>query len=189
MEQAKAVPIAERLREIKIGGYTVDNGSHSKHFAVRAVCEEAAAEIERANEHERQLKGECLLLADVLRDAYEVIKTIEGEDTDESDKLNHGNAKGMEAGKLLFDTEVGAGRTARAETAKNVFAFPATTTMTPEQALRSALEFATNDNLQDVLVVGYDGDGALLVRSSRMDRKEALWLSEQLRKHALSEDA
>lgn len=25
---------------------------------------------------------------------------------------NHGNAKGMEAGKLLFDTEVGAGRTA-----------------------------------------------------------------------------
>ena len=87
MEQTKAVPITERLRAIKIGGYTVDNGSHSKHFAVRPVCEEAAAEIERANEHERQLKGECLLLADVLRDAFEVIKTIEGEDTDESDKL------------------------------------------------------------------------------------------------------
>ena len=34
-----------------------------------------------------QLKGECLLLADVLRDAFEVIKTIEGEDTDESDGL------------------------------------------------------------------------------------------------------
>ena len=80
MEQAKAVPITERLRAIKIGGYTVDNGSHSKHFAVRPVCEEAAAEIEN-------LKGECLLLADVLRDAFEVIKTIEGEDTDESDKL------------------------------------------------------------------------------------------------------
>lgn len=57
MEQAKAVPIAERLREIKIGGYTVDNGSHSKHFAVRPVCEEAAAEIERANEHEQIGKG------------------------------------------------------------------------------------------------------------------------------------
>ena len=86
-QAAQAMPITERLREIKIGGYTVDNGSHSKHFAVRPVCEEAAAEIERANEHERQLKGECLLLADVLRDAYEVVKTIEGEDTDESDKL------------------------------------------------------------------------------------------------------
>lgn len=45
--------------------------------------------------------------------------------------------------------------------AKNVFAFPATTTMTPEQALLSALEFAKNDNMQDVLVVGYDGDGYL----------------------------
>jgi len=68
---------------------------------------------------------------------------------------------------------------------KNVLAFPATTTMTPKQALLSALELANNDNLQDVLVVGYDGDGDLLVRSSRMDRKDALWLSEQLRLYAL----
>ena len=72
---------------------------------------------------------------------------------------------------------------------KNVFAFPATTTMTPQQALLSALEFANNDNMQDVLVVGYDAGGCLIVRSSRMDRKEALWLSEQLRKYALCEDA
>lgn len=35
----------------------------------------------------RNLKGECLMLADVLRDAYEVIKTVEGEDSDECDKL------------------------------------------------------------------------------------------------------
>ena len=68
---------------------------------------------------------------------------------------------------------------------KNVIAFPATDTMTPEQALLSALEFAKNDNMQDVLVVGYDGAGELIVRSSRMDRKDALWLSEQLRKYAL----
>ena len=68
---------------------------------------------------------------------------------------------------------------------KNVLAFPATTTMTPQQALLSALDFANNDNLQDVLVVGYDGDGELIVRSSRMDRKDALWLSEQLRLYAL----
>lgn len=59
--------------------------------------------------------------------------------------------------------------------------------MTPQQALLSAIEFANNDNLQDVLVVGYDGDGDLLVRSSRMDRKDALWLSEQLRRYALGE--
>lgn len=88
METAKAVPIAERLREIKIGSYTVDEGSHSKHFAVAAVCREAAQEIERANEHERQLKGECLMLADVLRDAFEVVKTVEGESIDEADKLS-----------------------------------------------------------------------------------------------------
>lgn len=69
---------------------------------------------------------------------------------------------------------------------KNVLAFPATTTMTPTQALLSALEFANNDNMQDVLIVGYDGDGQLLVRSSRMDRKDALWLAEQLRDYALN---
>jgi len=71
---------------------------------------------------------------------------------------------------------------------KKVLAFPATDTMTPQQALLSALEFANNDNLQDVLVVGYDGDGGLLVRSSRMDRKDALWLSEQLRRYALGDN-
>ena len=70
---------------------------------------------------------------------------------------------------------------------KNVIAFPPTDTMTPEQALLSALEFAKNDNMQDVLVVGYDGDGNLIVRSSRMDRKDALWLSECLRKYALGD--
>ena len=99
MEQAKAVPIAERLRKIKIGGYTVDNGSHSKHFAVRPVCEEAAAEIERANEHERQLKGECLLLADILRDAYEVIKTIEGEAAEHARREAH---RGSAAGRVAL---------------------------------------------------------------------------------------
>ena len=61
METAKAVPITERLLAIKIGSYTVDNGSHSKHFAVRAVCEEAAAEIER-------LKSERAILRDSAKD-------------------------------------------------------------------------------------------------------------------------
>ena len=85
--QAKTIPITERLRNIKIGSYTVDHGSHTKHIAVRAICEEAAAEIERLRKLDIELRGECVLLADVLRDAYEVIKTIEGEDTDESDGI------------------------------------------------------------------------------------------------------
>ena len=88
MTTAQAVPLVDRLRNIKIGSYAVDHGSHSKHVAVSSVCQEAAQEIERANENERQLKGECLLLADILRDAFEVIKTIEGEDTDEIEKLS-----------------------------------------------------------------------------------------------------
>ena len=88
MTTAQAVPLVDRLRNIKIGSYAVDHGSHSKHVAVSAVCQEAAKEIERANENERQLKGECRLLADVLRDAFEVIKTIEGDDTDEREKLS-----------------------------------------------------------------------------------------------------
>jgi hypothetical protein len=66
-----------------------------------------------------------------------------------------------------------------------VLPFPATDTMTPKQALQSAMVFADNDNLQDVLIVGYDGDSELMIRSSRMDRKDALWLAEQLRLYAL----
>lgn len=67
----------------------------------------------------------------------------------------------------------------------NVLNFPATTTLTPEQALHSALKFAKEYGLQDALIVGYDEDGELFVRSSRMDRKDALWLAEQLRLYAL----
>lgn len=67
----------------------------------------------------------------------------------------------------------------------NILALPPSDTFTPQQALRSALEFADNDNLQDVLIVGYDGNGDLLVRSSKLDRKEALWMAEQLRLYVL----
>lgn len=66
-----------------------------------------------------------------------------------------------------------------------ITALPATTTFTPKQALLSAMDFVDNDNLQDVLIVGYDGDGELVVRSSRMDRKDALWLAELLRNWAI----
>lgn len=68
-----------------------------------------------------------------------------------------------------------------------ITALPASTTFTPKQALLSAMEFADEDDLQDVLVVGYDSEGCLVVRSSRMDRKDALWMAEALRKWALGE--
>ena len=67
----------------------------------------------------------------------------------------------------------------------NVRDLPASTTMTPKQALLSALGFAENDNLTEVVIVGYDKDGDLLVRSSRMNREVALWLAEMLRRHVL----
>lgn len=62
-----------------------------------------------------------------------------------------------------------------------VIPLPPTTTMTVEQALASA----QRENLHDVLVVGYDPEGELVIRSSRMQRKDALWLCEMLREHIL----
>lgn len=46
--------------------------------------------------------------------------------------------------------------------------------MTPEQALRSAIERAP----QEVLIIGHDGKGRLIMRSSKMSRKDSLWLVE-----------
>ena len=68
-----------------------------------------------------------------------------------------------------------------------ILEFPATTTARPEQALSGALAHARAGLLQDILIVGYDSNGELYVRSSRMDRKDALWIAEQLRKYALCE--
>ncbi len=65
----------------------------------------------------------------------------------------------------------------------NVIGLPASTTMTVQQALDSTKEMAAR--LTDVLIVAYDDDGDLFVRSSRMDRKDALWMSEMLRLYAL----
>lgn len=56
----------------------------------------------------------------------------------------------------------------------NVFGLPPSTTFTVAQALESALSL----DLREVLVIGVDNDGHLAVRSSRMDRRDALWLLE-----------
>lgn len=62
-----------------------------------------------------------------------------------------------------------------------VLSLPATTTFTPEQALNSALSL----DMQDVLIIGYDQDGELVIRSSRMNRMDALWLLEKAKSWAL----
>jgi hypothetical protein len=66
----------------------------------------------------------------------------------------------------------------------NVIALPASTNFTAEQALQSALGLEVS--LSDVLVVGYDADGALYVRSSRMTCAEAVFLLEKAKQWAMS---
>lgn len=68
---------------------------------------------------------------------------------------------------------------------KNVIALPASVNYTPEQALLSALEFTRCDNLTDVLITGYDSDGALIVRSSKMSRADAVFMLEKAKGWAM----
>ena len=63
----------------------------------------------------------------------------------------------------------------------NVISLPASENFKPEQALASASSLG----LTDVLVVGYDADGVLAVRSSHMSRAEALFLLEQAKQWAM----
>jgi len=55
---------------------------------------------------------------------------------------------------------------------EKVIALPASVNYTPEQALASAL----TADLTDVIVLGYDQDGDLFVRSSKMTRAEGLFM-------------
>lgn len=64
----------------------------------------------------------------------------------------------------------------------SLFRLPASTSFTPEQALQSAIQ----DDLQDVLIVGYDQEGHLVVRSSRLTCAEAAFLAEKGRQWAMS---
>ena len=61
-------------------------------------------------------------------------------------------------------------------------------TMTPKQALLSVLDLAEGGCVEEILIVGHDCEGELFVRSSRMTRRDALWLAEQLRLYALESD-
>lgn len=63
-----------------------------------------------------------------------------------------------------------------------VIALPASTNFTPDQALNSALSLG----MADALIVGYDEDGVLVVRSSRMTCAEAVFLLEKAKNWAMS---
>lgn len=62
---------------------------------------------------------------------------------------------------------------------EKVIALPASVNYTPEQALKSALDMCTNGRLTDVMVIGYDEDGDLIVRSSKMTRAEGLFMTKK----------
>lgn len=61
----------------------------------------------------------------------------------------------------------------------NLIRLGPTTTMTAEQALASAMTDAESGHLKDVLIVGYDEDGELFIRSSRLTCAEAFFLASK----------
>lgn len=72
------------MSEVKPDCYCL--GGDKAHYS-EAKYQSLQRTYEQARDEAKHLYGECLMLADVLRDAFEVVKTIEGEDSDECDKL------------------------------------------------------------------------------------------------------
>ena len=64
---------------------------------------------------------------------------------------------------------------------EKVVELPASVNYTPEQALQSALKAG----LTDVIVLGYDEDGDLFVRSSKMTRAEGLFMVKRAEEWAM----
>lgn len=61
------------------------------------------------------------------------------------------------------------------------------TSMTPEQVLHSVLADVENGSgMQDVLIIGYDADGDLYIRSSKMTCAEALFMANKAMRWAES---
>ena len=65
---------------------------------------------------------------------------------------------------------------------ENVISLPASTNYTAEQALQSALQM----ELTDVMIIGYDFEGELFVRSSNMTRAEGLFMAEKAKHWAMT---
>ena len=68
----------------------------------------------------------------------------------------------------------------------NIRDLPVSNNFSVIQALDSAKKEAESGNLQDVIVIGYDATGCLISRSSKMDRKSALWMIEMARAYILN---
>jgi L-ascorbate metabolism protein UlaG (beta-lactamase superfamily) len=66
---------------------------------------------------------------------------------------------------------------------KKIAFLPASSTMTAEQALDSMKHLEP----KDVVVIAYDEDGDLLIRSSRLVRRDALWMLEVAKIHIMKE--
>jgi hypothetical protein len=69
----------------------------------------------------------------------------------------------------------------------NLIRLPPSTTMTAKQALESALVDAEANHLTDVLICGYDADGDLYIRSSRLTCAEAFFLASKAARWAQNE--
>ena len=65
---------------------------------------------------------------------------------------------------------------------ENVISLPASTNYTAEQALQSALQM----ELTDVMIIGYDFEGCLFVRSSKMTKAEGLFMAEKAKHWAMT---
>jgi hypothetical protein len=50
-----------------------------------------------------------------------------------------------------------------------------------------ALEVSKKSDFIDVVIAGYDRNEDFVVRCSHMSRKDALWISEQLKRHILGD--
>lgn len=60
------------------------------------------------------------------------------------------------------------------------------TSMTPVQALHSATADAEQRGMQDVLIIAYDADGCLYIRSSKMTCAEAFFMANKAMRWAES---
>jgi hypothetical protein len=68
--------------------------------------------------------------------------------------------------------------------AENVVSLPARDNMTVEECLALSARESVSEKWQDVMVLAYDEHGDLVVRSSHMSRKDALWLLVTAADHA-----
>lgn len=89
------------MSQVKPDCYCLDG--NRAHYS-EAKYQSLQRTYEQARDEAKHLYGECLMLADVLRDAFEVIKTVEGEEQDECDKLT-GLCLSIAHALALYDDE------------------------------------------------------------------------------------